>query len=216
MKLAKTACVALGALALAIPAAASAQSQTGDSGGHTNAAKACKAMRSEMGQDAFRQAYGTNRNGRNSFGKCVSKRRRAQERLRMNAARECLAEREADPAAFMEKYGPAGGGTADGGTAGGGTAGGEPGALSATGGGPRNAFGKCVSTKVRAAAKAQHGAIVNAANACRAERQADPDAFRETYGSNHGRRNAFGKCVSAHVRAPAPEPDPAPETAPTA
>jgi hypothetical protein len=37
-----------------------------------NAAKACKAERADWGADAFRDEYGTNENGRNAFGKCVS------------------------------------------------------------------------------------------------------------------------------------------------
>ena len=36
-------------------------------------AKACKQLRADMGPDAFRAAFGTNHNGRNAFGKCVSK-----------------------------------------------------------------------------------------------------------------------------------------------
>ena len=36
-------------------------------------AKACKQLRADMGLDAFRAAFGTNHNGRNAFGKCVSK-----------------------------------------------------------------------------------------------------------------------------------------------
>lgn len=40
----------------------------------------------------------------------------------------------------------------------------------------------------------------NAAKECKAEREADPDAFHETWGSNHNGRNALGKCVSSHVK----------------
>ena len=36
-------------------------------------AKACKQLRADMGVDAFRAAFGSNHNGRNAFGKCVSK-----------------------------------------------------------------------------------------------------------------------------------------------
>jgi hypothetical protein len=43
-------------------------------------------------------------------------------------------------------------------------------------------------------------AVRNASQECRAERAADPDAFREEYGTNHNKRNAFGKCVSGKVR----------------
>jgi hypothetical protein len=38
-----------------------------------NAAKKCKKLRAEMGVEKFRETYGTNANGANAFGKCVSK-----------------------------------------------------------------------------------------------------------------------------------------------
>jgi hypothetical protein len=38
-----------------------------------NAAKQCAAERRTMGEEAFAGKYGTNRNKRNAFGKCVSK-----------------------------------------------------------------------------------------------------------------------------------------------
>ena len=41
-----------------------------------NAAKKCAAERGEMGTEAFAAEYGSNRNRRNAFGKCVSKRAR--------------------------------------------------------------------------------------------------------------------------------------------
>jgi hypothetical protein len=44
--------------------------------GAGNPAKACKAERATLGEDAFAAKYGTNRNGRNAFGKCVSGRKR--------------------------------------------------------------------------------------------------------------------------------------------
>jgi hypothetical protein len=91
-----------------------------------------------------------------------------------NAAKECKAERAADPDAFRDTYGANEGG--------------------------QNAFGKCVSTKVRAAVDEAVTEFKNAAQECRAEREADPDAFHATYGSNHNGRNAFGKCVSSHVK----------------
>ena len=42
-----------------------------------NAAKACAAEREEMGTEAFAEEYGTNKNGKNAFGKCVSRKVRA-------------------------------------------------------------------------------------------------------------------------------------------
>jgi hypothetical protein len=44
-----------------------------------NAAKECAAERESLGADAFKEAYGTNANGRNAFGKCVSKKARENE-----------------------------------------------------------------------------------------------------------------------------------------
>ena len=41
------------------------------------AAKACKAERQTLGVDAFKAKYGTNKNKRNAFGKCVSAAARA-------------------------------------------------------------------------------------------------------------------------------------------
>jgi hypothetical protein len=38
-----------------------------------NAAKACAAERKRMGKEDFAKEYGTNKNGRNAFGKCVSR-----------------------------------------------------------------------------------------------------------------------------------------------
>jgi hypothetical protein len=42
--------------------------------------------------------------------------------------------------------------------------------------------------------------LENAAHACKGEREADADAFAETYGANKNGKNAFGKCVSAEAK----------------
>ncbi len=55
-----------------------------------------------------------------------------------------------------------------------------------------NAFGKCVSQMARE----EHSNRHNAAQECRAERAADPEAFKAKYGTNANKSNAFGKCVS--------------------
>jgi hypothetical protein len=63
-----------------------------------------------------------------------------------------------------------------------------------------NAFGKCVSGKVKkaeAAAEAQE-AKENAAKKCKALRQSDLSAFKTQYGDEP---NAFGKCVSKLAKA---------------
>ena len=91
-----------------------------------------------------------------------------------NAAQQCRAERDADPAGFATTYGNNGNG--------------------------RNAFGKCVSSKVRDEVGEEAEAFDNAAKRCRAERNADREAFTETYGTNNNKRNAFGKCVSQKAK----------------
>jgi hypothetical protein len=93
-----------------------------------------------------------------------------------NAAQDCRAEREADPTGFHDTYG-----------------------TDQSQG--RNAFGKCVSTKARAEVNEDVADFENAAQDCRSEREADPDAFKETYGTEQSKgKNAFGKCVSSKVK----------------
>ena len=103
-----------------------------------NAAKEC---REERAQDeaAFTEKYGTNENDKNAFGKCVSAKAKSLQQEQdaedqkvidatKNAARECDSERGETPesqAAFNAKYG--------------------------TNENDKNAFGKCVSGKVREA-----------------------------------------------------------------
>ena len=89
--------------ALALPAWAAAGSP--NAGDRTNAAKQCKSERQQMGLDAFKQLYGNNANKSNAFGKCVSKLANQNEQARSNAAAQCRAERSADAAAFKTRYG---------------------------------------------------------------------------------------------------------------
>ena len=60
------------------------------------------------GGKTFEQYYGTNADGSNAFGHCVSSTARttshAQTKATVNAARACESERKADPAAFKAKY----------------------------------------------------------------------------------------------------------------
>ena len=62
---------------------------TPPSTGGLNPSQACKKLRSEMGADAFRTAYGTNANGANAFGKCVS----AMARMKSDKARATAVKR---------------------------------------------------------------------------------------------------------------------------
>lgn len=50
-------------------------------------------------------------------------------------------------------------------------------------------------------AVAQQPSSKSPAQLCRAERAADPAAFRTKYGTNRNKANAFGKCVSQHAKA---------------
>jgi hypothetical protein len=98
---------------------------------HTNAAKDCKAERDEDAA-AFAENHGTGPKKRNALGKCVSEKAKAKEAAAderdrreagefKNAAKECDAERDADPDAFATNWG--------------------------TNDNKSNAFGKCVSEK---------------------------------------------------------------------
>jgi hypothetical protein len=160
-------------IALVVAAAAFASDGTSKS----NAARACKAERTAMGADAFKQLYGTNEDRSNAFGKCVSKRARAEHQATANASRACRAERDSlGEAAFNAKYGRSEN--------------------------DRSAFGKCVSRHAKTALAEQQEERVNAAKACKAERKAlGAEAFRAKYGTNRNKSNAFGKCVSKLVNA---------------
>jgi hypothetical protein len=171
-----------------VPAGAVAKPDAADK--HA-AVKQCKAERgkSKATHQAFKQKY-------HSFRRCV-RQNAAEEHAEKqaalkNAAKQCKAER-ADPdfpathdgKTFQEFYG----------------------ANKKNG---KNAFGKCVSAKAREQKAAEDRAdaqevqaFKNAAQECSAERS-DPGfaaahggkTFEEFYGTNHNKRNAFGKCVS--------------------
>src|SRR5690242_19794652 len=60
----------------------------------------------------------------------------------------------------------------------------------------KNAYGKCVSYKTKQDAAQSKAAKASAAKDCKAERKADPAAFKTTYGTGKNGKNAYGKCVS--------------------
>jgi hypothetical protein len=137
----------------------------------------CKAERgtTKAERKAFRGRY-------HGLGNCVKRRAVEEdaenEAARENAAHECKAERDANEAAFKTTYG--------------------------TNKNGKNAFGKCVSSKASqkkaeldAVDAAQAAERRSAANECAAERRQNVDEFRSTYGTNHNKRNAFGKCVTS-------------------
>ena len=95
-----------------------------------NAAKQCKAEREDAnfaanhGGKTFEQFYGTNKNLKNAFGKCVSGKAKEASKedtqARVNAAKTCKQARKDDAAAFATKWGT-----------------------------KKNAFGKCVSSTAK-------------------------------------------------------------------
>ena len=88
---------------LAIPVWAAAGAPT--PADQAAAVKQCSTERTAMGAAVFKLTYGTNANRSNAFGKCVSKLAQQNAQNRSNAAAQCRAERTADPAAFATKYG---------------------------------------------------------------------------------------------------------------
>ena len=93
---------------------------------HANAAAQCRTERS-ADPVVFATNYGTGPKHKNAFGNCVSKKAKAAAAARVdatiNASKACWTERKADPAAFKANWG--------------------------TNANKSNAFGKCVSTKVK-------------------------------------------------------------------
>jgi hypothetical protein len=147
----------------------------------SQAEKQCRQERTTLGKTTFDQTYGTNKNGKNAFGKCVAHRTQqdqsSQTTATTNAQKSCRAEQQADPAAFKAKYG--------------------------TNANKSNAFGKCVSQQARSSSQQTESQQVqaeeNAARQCRTEEKADSAAFKAKYGTNANKSNAFGKCVSQHA-----------------
>ena len=92
------------AAVLALPALAVAGSPPSPAD-KAAAAKQCATLKTSMGAAPFKALYGTNANKSNAFGKCVSTNAQKNEQGRSNAAAACRTERSADPAAFAAKYG---------------------------------------------------------------------------------------------------------------
>jgi hypothetical protein len=68
-----------------------------------NAAHLCKAQRTSMGLKDFRSLWGT-KNGRNAFGNCVALTAQQQQENVQSAEEQCRAERADDRDAFAQKY----------------------------------------------------------------------------------------------------------------
>ena len=93
--------------AILVPAALAADPNPAD---FKNAAKYCKAVRESKGVDAFQTQYGTNKNKKNAYGRCVSSTAKAKAEKRddtaeTNAANaECKKQQAADAAKFAQDY----------------------------------------------------------------------------------------------------------------
>jgi hypothetical protein len=133
---------------------------------------ACKSEKAQMGTKTFKATYAASSASKATTA-CVAKRDGGAATDLKNAAKECKAERAADPAAFTKKYG--------------------------TNKNGKNAYGKCVSAKARAATEQETAARVNAAKTCKKLRTENKAAFEATYGT---KKNAFGKCVSKTAKTP--------------
>jgi hypothetical protein len=146
-----------------------------DPPGTPSAQQQCRDQRTSIGAQAFKDLYGTNHNKSNAFGKCVSKTAKTLDQNAGEAKSSCKTEQAADPEAFKDKYG--------------------------TNKNKSNAYGKCVSALAKASDQEDQDNTINAAKQCKAERKLDPAAFKDKYGTNKNKRNAFGKCVSAVAKA---------------
>jgi hypothetical protein len=69
------------------------------------AEKQCAAERDAMTATAFKLLYETNADKSNAFGKCVSRRASQNAQNRATASAQCSAEQNADTTAFAAKYG---------------------------------------------------------------------------------------------------------------
>ena len=167
--------VALLLVALAVPAMALAATPNGQD--RENAARTCKALRTAMTPAIFAQTYGTvESNRKNAMGRCVSQHARAESQARQSAQAACATERN-DPNFAASHDGK-------------------------TFQQFYGNFGRCVSSKARAARAEARSDTLSAARQCKAERaQMGAPAFRAEYGRNSNDRNAFGKCVSALAKA---------------
>ena len=164
-------------LLVAVLVPVGALAQTAPSSDKENGARACKALLATLGEQTFKDTYGTNDTKSNAMGKCVSAWSRAEHQNRREAAAACRAEQQDVNFAaahggksFAEFYG--------------------------NGKKNMNALQRCTQAKRQAASTVEQNDTVNAARACKAERKLGEAAFATKYGTNANKSNAFGKCVA--------------------
>jgi hypothetical protein len=163
---------------LAVAATATAAFAADGAGQGQSPAQLCKAELATLGPANFKSLYSPGGSSANAMGKCVSKHARAAAANRTNAAKACTAEQALPEADFRAAHD-----------------GKSFGEFYGRNDNDRNAYGKCVSAKAKAATAQQEAALLKAAKACKAERTADRTAFVAKYGGKAA--SAFGKCVSS-------------------
>ena len=154
------------------------------------AAQQCTNELHAMGAKGFKALYGDNApKYQHAMRNCQRQHGKSAHNVVNNAAQQCKAE-QAD-ATFADNHG---GSTFD--------------QVYGTNANDRNSFGKCVSSKVQSTEAQQEENLQNAAQQCRAERgdagfaaAHGGKSFTDFYGTNHNRKNAFGKCVSQKAKA---------------
>jgi len=162
-----------GALALAVAPASAMAAETPSAADLAKAS--CKTQKAELGTKVFKQTYNAKSIAK-AVKACAGVTEVTAAAELKNAAKTCKAERDADAAAFAEKYG--------------------------TNTNGKNAYGKCVSTLAKAAVEEETDATVSAAETCKAMKSSDKAGFDAKFGT---KKNAFGKCVSATAEAQSDE-----------
>jgi hypothetical protein len=161
------------------------------------AAQLCTSELHAVGVKQFKMNHGDNPpKYQHAMRNCMRENRTAGQNVVNNAAQQCKAE-QADPN-FATNHG---GMTFD--------------QFYGTNPNDRNSFGQCVSSKVQATEAQEDQNLQNAAQQCRTER-GDPSfatthdgkSFTDFYGTNHNKKNAFGKCVSSKAKAQETPPTP--------
>lgn len=162
----KKAILVVALAALLVPLAALADDSPAPAPAQT-ANQMCAADKAKLGDDTFKQMYGTNANKANAWGKCVSGKAKTAGAAVQDALRQCTTEQAQDAAAFTDKYGKGAG---------------------------KNAMRRCISAKVQTTVATTTQKVMKAAKACRDLRKSDAAGFEAKYGA---KANAFGKCVAA-------------------
>jgi len=166
-------------VAYAVPPGGQGEESAGASQATSPSAQ-CREQRRTMGMADFRSKYAPTGSPKVAFDVCVAQLSQTASTNAKNAAKACQAERAKDPLAFQTKYG--------------------------RNENKANAFGKCVSMMARGLSEAQQDATLDAAAACKSERQQmNADAFKVKYGTNANKSNAFGKCIQK-LKNPAQQP----------